>query len=190
MTGMGQKQQRGFSLVEIAVVIAIGAVIAAFATPKLLNALRDYRLDMSARQLTDLMNRAKSQAVANNRNSFIVIDTANRRIGIPAFDNAGNLMRTDYVTLPQGISFSQPSGVSAPMTGAPTTSAVSFPKQNNSTTVFQQDFTSRGFPVVSTPGQINALYVGNGKNYRVVTLNSVGGLRTFRWQSGAWESVR
>lgn len=184
------QNERGFSLLETAVVVALAAVVVAFATPKLINAMRDYRLETGARQLTDLMNKAKAQAVANNRTTSIVVDTANRRIGILALNNNGDTMRTDYVNLPQGISFAMPSGVTAPVTGAPTASAVSFPAQGTSTTVFEQNFTSRGFPAVTTAGQINVLYLTNGRNYRAVVLNSVGGLRTFRWESSQWTSLR
>jgi prepilin-type N-terminal cleavage/methylation domain-containing protein len=183
-------KEHGFTLLESALVVVIIGIVAAFATPKITNALREYRMQSTMRRLADLMQQAKIQAVADNRRASLIIDTEKRRMGLHVFDNAGNLLRTDYANLPEGVSFSMPQNVSAPMTGAPTTKAVSFPSYNSSTTIFKQDFTSRGFPAVTTTGQINAIYVGNGRNFCALTLNSVGGIRTYRWASGRWESGR
>jgi prepilin-type N-terminal cleavage/methylation domain-containing protein len=183
-------REGGFSLIETAVVLLIVGIIVGFATPKITNAMRDYRMKSTVRRLADMVQQAKIQAVADNRTASLIIDTDKRRMGLHVFDNAGNLLRTDYVNLPDGINFSMPQNVSAPMTGAPTAKAVSFPSYNSSTTIFKQDFTSRGFPAVATTGQVNSIYIGNGRNFSALTLNSVGGIRTYTWSSGRWESTR
>ena len=183
-------RERGFTLLESAVVLLVVGIVAAFAAPKISNAMRDYRMKATMRRLADMMQQAKIQAVADNHTVSLIIDTDKRRMGMHVFDTAGNLLRTDYANLPDGITFSMPQNVSAPMTGAPTAKAVSFPSYNSSTTIFKQDFTSRGFPAVTTTGQVNAIYIGNGRNYSAITLNSVGGIRTYLWNTGRWESTR
>ena len=183
-------RERGFTLLESTLVLLVVGIIAAFAAPKISNAMRDYRMKATLRSLADMVQQAKVQAMADNHKTSLIIDTDKRRMGLHVFDTAGNLLRTDYVNLPDGISFSTPQNMSAPMTGAPTAKAVSFPSYNSSTTIFKQDFTSRGFPAVTTTGQVNAIYIGNGRNYSALTLNCVGGIRTYIWSSGRWESTR
>lgn len=174
---------------EASVVILVIGIIAAFAAPRVVEGMREYRLNMAMRQVADLVQRVKMQAVADNRKASLVVDTANRRIGFITYDASNNVLSTQYAPLPQGIDFAIPANNVEPMTGAPTTSAVSFPAQGSSTTVFQEDFNSKGFPVVAA-GAVNALYLTNGRTYRALTLNSVAGLRTFTWQNNGWRDVR
>lgn len=184
------RSQRGFTLIEMAVVVLILGVLIGFATPKFTNAMREYRVSMASRQLTDLIQRAKTQAVSNNQRVVIRVDTAENRAGLVVYDSGGIEVRTEYVKLPQGVLFSRPANVTAPMSGAPTADNVSFPAKQGSTTVFEQQFNSRGFPVVASPTTINAIYVGNGTVFRALTLTSVGGVRSWKWNSTQWTNTR
>lgn len=191
MVTHNQRSARGFTLMEATIAVFIVGVIAAFATPKIMNAMRQYRVSMAARQMSDLIQRAKVEAVSQNRNVTLRIDTANNRAGLVIRDAAGAEVGVQYVPLPQGVRFVLPSGtVPAPMTGAPTSASVSFPAQSGSTTIFEQDFNSRGFPAVTT-GTINAIYIGSyNRSYSAVTLNSVGGIRTWSWSGSQWLNTR
>lgn len=180
---------RGFTILELTVVVLITGIIAAIATPKITSAMREYRLNIALRQTADLIQRVKTQAISDNRRSSLVVDTTNRSMGLVVYDVNGNVVRTDYVPLPQNVTFAIPAGVTAPVTGAPISSAVSFPGQSGSTTVFQQDFNSRGFPMV-TGGAINAIYLSNGPSFRAITVNSVCGIRTFQWETTQWTDLR
>ena len=182
---------RGFTVLETTIVVLIVGVIAAFATPKIINGMRQYRVSMAVRQMSDLIQRAKVEAVNQNRNVTLRIDTAANQAGLVVRDAAGTETGVQYVPLPQGVRFVMPSGtVSAPMTGAPTTSPVSFPAKSGSTTVFEQDFNSRGFPAVAA-GTINAIYIGSyNKSFAAVTINSVGGLRSWSWSGSQWLNTR
>ena len=186
-----ERTVRGFTIMEAAVAVFIVGLIAAFATPKIMNAMRQYRVGIAARQMSDLIQRAKVEAVSQNRNVTLRIDTANNRAGLVIRDAAGAEVGVQYVPLPQGVRFVLPSGtVPAPMTGAPTSASVSFPAQSGSTTIFEQDFNSRGFPAV-TAGTINAIYLGSyNRSYSAVTLNSVGGIRTWSWSGSQWLNTR
>jgi Tfp pilus assembly protein FimT len=179
------KGQKGFSVIEGAIVVLVIGVILAIATPKVVSAMREHRLSVGTREVMDFIQRAKAQAVSENKKSSLLVDTAGRRLGMAVYDGGGNISDIIYMPLPQGVIFQTPPSVSAPVTGAPTSSAVSFPAYNGSTTVFKQDFTSRGFPAVAA-GTINALYLTNGRNYRAVTMNSVGGVRSWWWENSTW----
>lgn len=174
---------------EGAIVVLVIGIVAVFAAPRIVDGMREYRLNMAMRQLADLVQKVKMQAVADNRKATLTIDTANRGIGMITYDAGNNVLSTQYAPLPPGVYFATPANNVAPMTGAPTASAISFPAQGSSTTLFQEDFNSKGFPVV-TAGAINALYLTNGRTYRALTLNSVAGLHTFTWQGSSWRDVR
>ncbi len=180
---------QGFTILELTVVVLIIGVTAAISTPKIIGAMREYRLNIALRQTADLIQRVKTQAISDNRRTSLVIDTPNRRMGMIVYDVSGTVVRTDYTPLPQNINFATPAGVTAPVTGAPTSSAVSFPAQDGSTTVFKQDFNSRGFPVV-TAGAINAIYLSNGPSFRALTVNCVSGIRAFQWENSQWTDIR
>ena len=181
-----RKQERGFTVVEIAIVVLAMGIVAAFAAPRITNAMREYRLTMAARQLSDLIQRAKTQAMSENKTVTLRVDSTNRQVGIVVKDSSGSEVRTDYVSLPQGVTFARPTNVNAPMTNAPFTNNISFPLKSGSTTVFQQDFNSRGFPAVATAGAINAIYITNSRNYRAITLTCVGGITNWVWQTNKW----
>lgn len=181
---------RGFTTLELTIVVLITGVIAAIATPKITNAMREYRVSIAVRHMADLVQRAKVQAISENHSVALRVDTANNRAGLVVYDANNNEVRVDYIPLPQGVSFAMPAGVTAPVTGAPTARSVSFALKAGSTTIYEQSFTSRGFPEVAA-GTMNAIYVGsNNQSYRALTLNSVGGIRTWIWRTNQWEDTR
>jgi Tfp pilus assembly protein FimT len=184
-----KKTARGFTVMEITVTVLAMGIVVAFAAPKIMNGMREYRLNMAMRQVADLIQRVKMQAVSDNRKASLVVDSANLKIGIITYDASNNVLATQYVPLPSGVTFAMPGSNVAPITNAPITKAISFPAQGTSTTIFQQDFNSRGFPAV-TAGTINAVYLTNGRTYRALTMNSVTGIATFTWTGNGWKDVR
>ena len=56
------QRRKGFNLVELAMVIAIVAVVAATATPRYARAMVNYRIDRAARQIVADLERARSAA--------------------------------------------------------------------------------------------------------------------------------
>jgi type II secretory pathway pseudopilin PulG len=184
---------RGFTIMEATIAVFIVGLLAALSVPRIVNAMREYRVQMAVRQLADLIQRAKTQAVSNNASVVLRVDTANNRAGLVIFDASGTEVGVQYVPLPQGVRFVLPSGtVPAPTTGAPTAASVSFPARAGVSNIYEQSFTSRGFPAVAS-GAINAIYVGsNNQTYMALTMNSVGGMRTWKWNDSnrQWMNTR
>jgi Tfp pilus assembly protein FimT len=184
----------GFTILELAVVVLISGVVIAIATPKITNAMREYRVNIAMRQMVDTLNRVKAQAVSDNRRSAMMIDTANNRVGMATltFDTPSSLWVVNTVTyapLPQGVTFQRPT---ASPTGVTSTLVTSFPSYGGSSTVFRQDFTTRGFPVTALGTDVLSIFVGNGKTYRAITMSSVGGIRTYLTTSlvSSWADTR
>src|SRR5947209_17591745 len=62
----GTIRQRGFSLLELLIVVAIIVAVSAFAIPKFQDALADIRLRANANSLSSLLQQARMQAVKTN----------------------------------------------------------------------------------------------------------------------------
>jgi len=65
-TQNGSHRSRGFSLLELVVVVAIMFVVAAMAMPTMTNAIADYKLKSTASQLVNLLQRARTESVRAN----------------------------------------------------------------------------------------------------------------------------
>ena len=187
MRGNKERSESGFSLLEGTVGLLIIGVVVAFAAPKISNAMGQYRVNIAMRQTVDILKRAKTVAVSENRRAGIVADTANRRLGVVYFNDDLTVNRIEFVPLPQGVSFQRPAGVSAQPAGVTSTDVVSFAKQGSYN---QQDFNSRGFPVVGSGADMVSIFLGNGKEYRAVTMTSVGGINTYMAQNNQWVNTK
>src|SRR5437868_1669057 len=78
---------RGFTLMEATLVVLVMGIITAFATPQIVTGMREYRVNVAMRQMADLIQRAKTQAVSDNRTVTLRIDTANNKAGIVILDS-------------------------------------------------------------------------------------------------------
>ena len=103
-------RERGFSLIEMTVVLLIIAVIAAFAVPQILAQMKMYRLGMAARNVATALQRARYLATSDNKRAGINI-AALQRIDIESYDSEGlaEPQNRGAVILPEGIAISDDS---------------------------------------------------------------------------------
>ena len=189
------RQEAGYTILQLAVTVLISGSVIAIATPKITNAMREYRANIAMRNIADTLSRAKMQAISENKRSAMLIDTATNRaaMAVLKYDTASAswiIDQTFYVALPQGVTFQRPS-ITAP-SGVTTTGVTSFPAISGSTTVFRQDFNSRGFPIVANGSDVASIFLGNGQSYRAITISSVGGIRTYKTDTAnnTWVDTR
>ena len=96
--------QRGFSMIEMGVVLLVIAIIAAFVIPQVVVYMRLYKLGVAARDVATALQRARFLATSDNRRAGIVIREINL-IEIEEYDPEGvaEPVKKGSVILPQGI---------------------------------------------------------------------------------------
>jgi Tfp pilus assembly protein FimT len=180
-------KERGFTIVEGAIGLLIAGIIVAFAGPKISNAMREHRINIAMRQVTDLIKRAKMQAVSDNKKAGIAIDITNRKAGLVLYNDDGTVSSIQYMPLPDGVNFERSTQELASPPGVQNSAVVSFAAQSG---IYRQDFNSRGFPSVGAGSDVVSVFLGNGKSYRAITMTSVGGIRTYRLENRYWVNTR
>lgn len=79
------RTQRGFTLLEMMVVIAIMLILMAIATPSLMRAIRTYQLESSGQQIAGMILRARYEAMQRNRRvcaAYVLLGGGDSRYGL------------------------------------------------------------------------------------------------------------
>jgi prepilin-type N-terminal cleavage/methylation domain-containing protein len=119
----GEPSQRGFSLVELVVVVALAAIIGLIAVPKVSVLYAEYQLMSASGQLAFDVVRARMQAVGQNR--FVHIKMLNStQYACESSTDGSNWLNRVTTNLPKGVT--------------------------SSTTSAEVRFDRRGFPTVNT----------------------------------------
>jgi general secretion pathway protein H len=91
--------RRGFTLVEMLVVLVVIGLIVSLAPAAFERLLPGRRLDAAARQLADTLRTARSLAIRDDRSRFVVIDVGARTAGIDGARSSQQLPDTVSVSL-------------------------------------------------------------------------------------------
>src|ERR1700730_6015411 len=99
-----RKRERGFSIIEICVVLMIIAIVAAFVVPQILSYMRMYRLGVGGRDVATAIQRARYLATSNNTLAGVLVSEL-QRIDIEQYDPAGKEppQNRGAMQLPQGV---------------------------------------------------------------------------------------
>jgi len=105
-TDSPKQGQHGFSVIEIAVVLLLIAIIAAFAVPQILSYMRMYRLGVGGRNVATAVQRARYLATSNNTLAGILVGEE-QHVDIEQYDAEGSKppLNMGGVNLPAGVTF-------------------------------------------------------------------------------------
>ncbi len=104
-------RERGFSMVEMLIVVAIIAIMAAVALPNIGQYIRNYRIKGAAQLVAGELNAARSKAIMSNTNngvSFVVLDREYFRFvqeDVRQADDPTNQRLSGVKKLPTGVIF-------------------------------------------------------------------------------------
>lgn len=79
---MNRQHAAGVSLLELMIVLMIMAIVAALVVPMFGGGVSNTELRSAARQLASGLRLARSEAVAQRRETFLVVDVAGRRFKV------------------------------------------------------------------------------------------------------------
>ena len=85
-----RKGQRGFSIIELVVVLAIIIALVAMAVPKTIETLRTYRLTTAVSMTSAMLNDARMSAIKRNRTTWLTLDRTAKTVQVRSTDDAGN----------------------------------------------------------------------------------------------------
>jgi prepilin-type N-terminal cleavage/methylation domain-containing protein len=99
-----RNHQRGFSVIEMAIVFLIIAIVSAIAIPQVLNYLKRYRVGVAARNVATALQRARFLATSNNKRAGITI-AEDRNVNIEEYDPDGKVapQLKGSVLMPPGV---------------------------------------------------------------------------------------
>lgn len=176
------KNKKGFTLVEVIVVMAVIGIMVTIAIPGISSWLPNYKLKSAARDVYSSLQKARMLAVKNNRNAAVIFDAANNKydvcddwVSTASPPCVGSLVTTDFNSLGYGIGYGHGNATSAVGTG------------------FDNNITYPGDDVVFTPSGLgNAsgyVYLENRNNVATYAIGSLtsGSIRISKWNGSAWE---
>ncbi len=181
MTRTRPRLGRGFSILELIIVVAITLTIAAIAVPRVVTATQDFKLRSTASGFSGLAQKCRMLAVS--RNAFNAVTYSGGAFSCTVTDNTNVLLPTGIVPDASGGGFSTSS-----MSMSWTASGV----------VGLPQFNPRGLPCVvsggvcSVSGQGYIYYLRQDRavgatGWAAITVTPAGRVRVWTWDGSNWQ---
>ena len=194
------RSAKGFSLLEVLLVVGLSTIIAAIAVPMMKNTLGDFRLSGDARGLTNAVSLAKLRAASDFSQARLFVDTNTRRFRVETWSKTavppdwviegGSTALSAGDTFGFGAIAAAPPNTQAPFGQAPQCLNNAGVAIGNTACIL---FNSRGIPVsqagappaVGAPTGNDALYITDGTAVFGVTLSATGMIKLWRTNANA-----
>lgn len=189
---------RGFTLVEMMVVVAILLVVIAIALPSMVTAISSAKLRGGMSELSGIVQTCRSQAVRRNETRELFFTTSGGRtvayVDVPGTTDLKPLQQQVWLNA-QFSKATEPTGGPTKLDGAAIGGGSSTPNSTDNIC-----FNSRGIPC-SCPSSVNDSCVGitNGyayyfslgpdggnKSWAAVGVSPAGRIKTLFWNGSAW----
>lgn len=168
--------QKGFSLIELMVVLAIIGVIGVISVPNVVTGIPKYRVRAAASDMAANLRKARSLAIKEHRDVTVFFDPDNNRCSVDGrWFPEGENMSNHYGS---GVRYGIGEATGSVSGGAVPSDYVTF--QNNTVT-----FNSQG---ISTGTGLGYVYLTNDKGnaYAVGVRNIAGSIAVRRWTGAHW----
>ena len=192
------ERMRGFTLVELMVVVMLVVVIAAFSIPKLIQFWQDWQLRSAAAEVADLTQQARMNAARANATDPIrfQMNGGLQQVYIDLNNNSALDANEPYIDLPQSVT-----GASgAPTGGGGQPSAYTLVGDTSSGTPFDNSnviaYSPRGLPcnysssVCVTPAASYFVFYfkdSRTNDWAAVLVTKSGRSKVLMWNGGSWK---
>jgi type IV fimbrial biogenesis protein FimT len=192
------KAERGFSVTELVVTVAIGLVLMAIALPAFMKAYRSYQLTGAASQMADILRLTRYEAIRRNTWENCVIGPSTTDAGMTVvfadMDN-NSLQNGSEKMILLGASGNLVDAGSVPGTTSLIATAVGGPVATPSPTGSSVRFDARGAVVPPAANVLVTVFYLSGSNpdagYRAVILMPAGSIQIWSGDTnGNWQQLR
>jgi prepilin-type N-terminal cleavage/methylation domain-containing protein len=185
------RSERGFSLIEMLLVLAIMGVIAVMAVPMSGNALKYIRISGDARDISNALAVTKMRAAAKFTKARLFVDLSSNAYYVQTYDKtagswtseSGSTSLSPSVSLGYGTVASPPSNTQSSIGQAGACYNTASPAVTIANTACVV-FNSRGIPIrgdtSASPTGDDAIYINDGTFVYGVTVAATGFIRTWR----------
>ncbi len=202
---MVRRPSRGYSLIELLLVVGITTVVSALAVPMMSSTVGGLRLNGDARSLAGAVSVTKLRAASNFSQARLFIDLTSRSYHIEIWQKTGTpgwVAEGGSTTLSSGVTFGfgtittpPPNTQAAIAQSAPCVAAVTGMNIANTACVL---FNSRGIPVdplgvppnVGAPTGNDVLYIKDGNAVYGLAVSATGLSKLFRTNLSATSWVQ
>lgn len=182
------KLQKGYSVVELMMVMVVLGIVFAIAVPSLISANRNKRLMESGREIVQVMHEARFKAIAENSSKKIQINTSNNTI---------QTSKGEVIALPKGIRFKAlDHGIEPPAqikdavskcgslkTQEDDPETITSFEKSSGNGIYKAEFDAKGLPKVE-PGVVNWVYLVNDEAQPIaVLMTSAGACEVMQYNS-------